>query len=305
MVNLPAPFSNCGATFWIKREDCNSGLAFGGNKVRKLEYVIPDALQHGADTLVTTGGLQSNHMRQTAAAAARYGLKVIVLTPHDVVPSEDSEYRKLGNIQVTDLISVEYFAGATEKQAIDELRAQGRKRYYIPPGASTNPFEQEKAMGIYFDTIIMPCASGSTLGGAIAGLKAIEKRGPAEPRKTRRLIGVMAKTEPVIELRDTVLKIARTAAEKIGLLADDIAESDILLDDRFHGGAYGHLDAYTAKCIKQLATLEGIIMGPVYTGKTLAGMIGMASNEEFSKTSNILLVHTGGQTALSAYPTLR
>ena len=125
--------------FYVKREDCNSGLAFGGNKLRKLEYVIGDALAQGVDTLVTTGGVQSNHMRQTTAAANKHGLKT-VLTPRDAVSNDSHEYRCLGNVQLNQILGATVLpVGTTEEEAMEYVRKQGGKPYWIPSGASTHP----------------------------------------------------------------------------------------------------------------------------------------------------------------------
>ncbi|KAJ4207491.1 hypothetical protein NW767_002742 [Fusarium falciforme] len=323
MVNLPSPFSDiprvklmfdrpvdieplsrltesldCGARVWILREDRNSGLAFGGNKVRKLEYVLADALAQGADTLVTTGGIQSNHMCQTSAAAARLGLQV-ALYPKDSVASNDAEYKYAGNVQANGIFGAETFPiGTKEETVIKILKERGRSPYSIPTGASTHPLgglgfarwafellEQETKLGVTFDVIISATGSCSTLGGM------------------KRLLGFSILNPSEQEVVDLVLTIAKTAASKIGLSPDDIAKDDFEIDASYLGGAYGNLDERTSDGIKELARLEGILTDPVYTGKALTGLLHTARTGAF-KDKNVLLCHTGGQAALAAYPRL-
>lgn len=305
------------STFWIKREDCNSGLAFGGNKVRKLEYVLPDALAAGADTIVTTGGLQSNHMRQTAAAASRLGLKV-VLRPMNAVPSNDAEYQYLGNLQLDHMMNAEILPTDTKQEdAMDHVKQSGGTPYWIPAGASTNPFgglgfarwvfellKQEEELGVTFDTIIVPTASGSTLAGIIAGFKLAQKNDYVTNDK-RRVIGIQAMTQSREEITKLLLRIAHETGQKLGLDDDEITANDFEVDANFNAGRYGVLDAKTSEGIKELARLEGILTDPVYTGKALAGMLHKARAGEFSGSKNVLFCHTGGQSALSAYPSLK
>lgn len=315
---LSPPASNSKAAktqIWIKREDSNSGLAFGGNKIRKLEYVLPDAISKGATVLVTTGGLQSNHMRQVAAAAARCGLKTH-LVPLDRVNPAAPEYRSLGNIQITHLLSAVHAPDDSEKDdVIKTLQEQGEIPYWISSGASTHPLgglgyarfafelaQQEREIGVFFDTIIIPCNSGSTLGGMIAGFKLLSK---SEGSKPRRLIGVDTAAGPPGESKSGVFAIAKTTATKIGLQGSDINEGDVLIDERWNAGKYGFMDDRTEEALKLMASLEGVLVDPVYTGKALAGLIGKARLGEFEDSRNVLFVHTGGVPVLSAYPNLR
>lgn len=352
--------------FYIKREDYNSGIAFGGNKLRKLEYVVGDALAQGADTLVTTGGVQSNHMRQTTAAANKHGLKT-VLAPRDAVPNDSNEYRSLGNVQLSQILGATLLpVGTAEHEAMEYVRNQGGKPYWIPSGASQHPlgglgyaqckficscqvyncsiesvpvpitedvltycycknhadhrmcpgaFEviaQEKELGIIFDTILVSCASGSTLGGMVAGFRLAEKTSRnAQPSQTasepikRRLIGIQAMTQEKEEITQSVLEIAIKAGSLIGLEPGDITGEEFEIDGRFNAGQYGRLDQKTSDAIKELATLEGIVTDPVYTGKALAAMLHRVRSDEFTTSQRILFVHTGGQSALSAYPELK
>ncbi|KAF5703099.1 putative ACC deaminase [Fusarium globosum] len=304
-----------GANLWIAREDRNSGLAFAGNKVRKLEYVLADALAQGADTLVTTGGLQSNHMCQTSAAAARLGLKV-ALYPANRVASEDAEYKYLGNIQANSILGAETFTPDTsEETVIQILKDRGQKPYSIPAGASTHPLgglgyarwafellEQEAKLGVTFDVIALVAGSCSTLGGILAGLKLAQKHGITGSKK--HLVGfsvLYPKKEDVVE---KVLSIAKNAASKIGVSPDEITEDDFEIDASFIGEGYGQVNESTSDGIKELARTEGILTDPVYTGKAFNGLLHTAKNGGL-KDKNVLFIHTGGQAVLGAYPQLR
>lgn len=305
-----------GASFWMKREDCNSGLAFGGNKVRKLEYVLADAIAQGADTLVTTGGIQSNHMRQTAAAASRLGLQV-ALYPRDVVQAKPAEYDYLGNVQLGSILGAEIFpVGASEESVITALRSRGRVPYSIPMGASKHPLgglgfarwafellEQEKQLGVVFDIVVAAVGSGSTLGGMVAGFKLAQRLG--RDNATKRLLGFSIVGQPnATSMTQLVLDIARTTALAIGLSPDEISEEDFEIDASFAGEGYGILDQRTVEGVKELAHVEGILTDPVYTGKAFTGLLHRARAGDFAG-KKVLFCHTGGQVALSAYPQLK
>ncbi|MEV7045275.1 1-aminocyclopropane-1-carboxylate deaminase [Amycolatopsis sp. NPDC051061] len=297
-----------GAKVWAKREDVNSGLAFGGNKTRKLEYLVADALAQGADTLVSIGGVQSNHTRQVAAAAARAGLKA-VLVQESWVDWHDPLYDKVGNIQLSRILGadvrlVEAGFGIGFKQAwedaVAEIEAGGGKPYAIPAGASDHRLgglgfanwiveleAQEAELGVFFDTVIVCSVTGSTQGGMVAGTALGKKR---------RILGIDASAKPA-ETREQVTRIARTTAELIG--AGEIA--DVELDDRYHAGIYGIPDKSTVDAIKTCARLEGMITDPVYEGKSMAGLIDLVGRGEIGKDSNVLYAHLGGQPALNGY----
>ncbi|KAE8443247.1 hypothetical protein EG329_002035 [Mollisiaceae sp. DMI_Dod_QoI] len=306
--------------YWIKREDSNSGLAFGGNKVRKLEYVLHDALKNGATTLVTTGGLQSNHMRQVAAVAAKYGLKAQLL-PNDRVSPVAPEYKSLGNIQITHLLSADHSPYDSDvEKVMATLTEKGEKPYWIPSGASLHPlgglgyarfaFEvasQENEMGVFFDTIVLPVGSGGTLAGVIAGFKLLEKwnaNSGEEEQRERKIIGIDVSAKPISESKAQVLKIARDTGKLIGLQEIDIEEQDVAIDDRWNGGKYGFVNEETKEAVKMLASIEGILIDLVYTGKAMAGLIGSARKGELEGRGNVLFLHTGGVPVLSAYPEL-
>ncbi|KAK0469033.1 tryptophan synthase beta subunit-like PLP-dependent enzyme [Desarmillaria tabescens] len=303
---------------WAKRDDCNSGLAFGGNKMRKLEYLLAEALAKGADTLVSIGGVQSNHTRQVAAVAAKYGLKAKLVQEH-WVDWEDVVYDKVGNLQLSRLMGAEPRLDPstfgiehkpTAASLTAEVEAEGGKPYYIPAGASDHPlgglgfarwaFEvaaQEKELGVFFDTIIVCAVTGSTFAGMIAGFKLLAKLDPSSP--PRRVIGIDASAKPA-ETKAQVLRIAKNTSVKIGLSEADITEADVILDERYHAGSYGIPDKQTIEAIKYGARMDAFITDPVYEGKSLAGMVDMIKKGEI-KGGNVLYAHLGGQLALNAY----
>ncbi len=308
-----------GATIWAKREDCNSPLAFGGNKTRKLEYLVADALAQGCDTLVSIGGVQSNHTRQVAAAAAVAGLKC-VLVQESWVDWPDVTYDRVGNILLSRLMGADvrlvkagFGIGFKEswEQALAEIEAGGGKPYAIPAGASDHPLgglgfagwvreveAQERELGVFFDTVIVCSVTGSTQAGMIAGFAAEDP----EPSRPRRVIGVDASAKPVETLAQ-VARIARFTAKAIGL-ERDLRDDEIVLDDRYHGGTYGIPDASTLDAMRLAARLEAMITDPVYEGKSMAGLIDLVSRAEIDRSSTVLYAHLGGQPAINAYASL-
>jgi len=305
-----------GADLWAKRDDCNSGLAFGGNKTRKLEYLVPDALARGCDTLVSIGGVQSNHTRQVAAVAARLGLGC-VLIQESWVDWPDPVYDKVGNILLSRLLGADVrlvragfgieFKESWE-QAIEEIEAAGGKPYPIPAGASDHRLgglgfanwareveSQERDLGVFFDTIIVCSVTGSTQAGMIAGFAASNGERP------RRVIGIDASAKPKVTW-DQVGRIARATAELIGVR--ELSDDEIVLDDRYHGGIYGIPDEQTLDAMRLAARTEGMITDPVYEGKSMAGMIDLVTTGEIPRSSTVLYAHLGGQPALSAYSAL-
>lgn len=303
---------------YAKREDCNSAIAYGGNKTRKLEYLLPEALAQGCDTLISIGGFQSNHTRQVAGAAAKIGLKA-KLVQEKWVDWTDVGYDKVGNIQLSRLMNADVRLdpsgfGIEHKQTLqnlkDEVVQSGGKPYYIPAGASDHPFgglgfarwayevrHQELQLGVFFDTIIVCAVTGSTFAGMIAGFKALEK---LDGCPARRIIGIDASAKPK-ETFAQVLRIARQTGTKIGLTESDISEADVVLDERYHAGIYGIPDEQTIEAIKFGARTEGFITDPVYEGKSLAGMMDMIKKGEIEDGSTVLYAHLGGQLALNAY----
>ena len=304
-----------GAALWAKRDDCNSGLAYGGNKTRKLEYLVADALAEGCDTLVSIGGVQSNHTRQVAAVAARTGMGC-VLVQESWVDWPDVTYDRVGNIQLSRIMGADvrlvkagFSIGFKEswERALADVEAAGRKPYAIPAGASDHrlgglgfvnwAFEveaQERELGVFFDTIVVCSVTGSTQAGMIAGFAGQERE--------RRVIGIDGSAKPA-ETRDQVARIARNTAGLIGL-GRDLREDEVILDDRYHAGTYGIPDERTLEAIRLAGRMEGMITDPVYEGKSMAGMIDLVSGGEIDRGSNVLYAHLGGQPALNGYAAL-
>jgi 1-aminocyclopropane-1-carboxylate deaminase len=297
---------------YAKREDCNSGLAFGGNKTRKLEYLIPDALSQGCDTLVSIGGIQSNQTRQVAAVAAHLGLRC-VLVQENWVNYYDAVYDRVGNIQMSRimgadvrLVSDGFDIGFRKswQEAIDDVRKIGGKPYPIPAGCSDHPLgglgfvgfaeevrRQETELGFKFDYIVVCSVTGSTQAGMVAGF--------AADGRSRSVIGIDASAKPV-QTREQILRIARNTAERIEL-GKDIAEGDVVLETGYGGPEYGLPSEGTLEAIRLCARQEGMLTDPVYEGKSMHGMIDLVQRGYFPGGSNVLYAHLGGVPALSAY----
>ncbi|MFZ1285205.1 MAG: 1-aminocyclopropane-1-carboxylate deaminase [Propionicimonas sp.] len=305
-----------GAQVWAKREDVNSGLAFGGNKVRKLEYIVPDVLASGADTLVSIGGYQSNHTRQVAAVAAHLGLKCRLVQEH-WVPWEDPVNDKVGNILLSRMMGADarldpagFDIGIRDswKDALAEVEAGGGRPYAIPAGASEHPlgglgfanwaFEvatQEQQLGVRFDTIIVCTVTGSTHAGMIAGFAALEELTGVQ----RRVLGIDA-SATLQQTRDQVGRIARHTAALIEL-GRDLRDDEITVLDGWAGDTYGIPVESTMEAIRLGAQLEAMITDPVYEGKSLAGLIDLVTSGEIAADSHVLYAHLGGQPAINAY----
>ena len=304
-----------GARIWAKRDDCNSGLAFGGNKIRKLEYLVADAIAQGCDTLVSIGGVQSNHTRQVAAAAARVGMRC-VLIQESWVDWPDAVYDRVGNILLSRILGADvrlvqagFGIGFKEswEQALAEIEAAGGRPYAIPAGASDHRLgglgfarwageveHQERELGVFFDTVIVCSVTGSTQAGMIAGFAAQDR--------PRRVVGIDASAKAK-ETLEQVTRIARRTAELIGI-GRDLRDEEIILDDRYHAGTYGIPDERTLEAIRLAARLEGMLTDPVYEGKSMAGLIDLVSRAEIERSSTVLYAHLGGQPALNGYSAL-
>ena len=304
-----------GAAIWAKREDCNSGLAYGGNKTRKLEYLVPDALAQGATHLVSIGGVQSNHTRQVAAVAARLGLKAR-LVQESWVDWPDVVNDRVGNILLSrimgadvELVEAGFGIGikSSWEQALDDVRAAGGVPYPIPAGASDHPLgglgfanwayevqQQERELGVFFDTIIVCAVTGSTHAGMIAGF--------AGQDRPRRVLGIDASAK-IGETRAQVTKIAQDTAERIGL-GRPLRDDEITLLEGWAGDYYGIPVQSTLDAIRLTGRLEGMIIDPVYEGKSMAGLIDLVRTGEIGKDSTVLYAHLGGQPALNAYSAL-
>lgn len=308
-----------GAQIWAKREDVNSGLAFGGNKTRKLEYIVPDILESGADTLVSIGGYQSNHTRQVAAVAAHLGLKAR-LVQEKWVDWDDPVNDKVGNIELSRIMGADVRldpAGfdigirSSWENALAEVQESGGKPYPIPAGASEHKYgglgfanwayevaQQEKELGVFFDTIVVCTVTGSTHAGMIAGFAALEEAGG----RPRRILGIDA-SATLQKTRDQVARIARNTAELIGL-GRDIVEEDVTVLEGWAGDRYGIPVESTVEAIRTTGRLEGVILDPVYEGKSMAGLIDLVREREIPAESNVLYAHLGGQLALNAYSSI-
>lgn len=298
---------------WAKREDCNSGIAYGGNKVRKLEYLVAEALDQGCDTLVSVGGIQSNHTRQVTGVARHLGLGAVTVQ-EGWVDWPDMNYDKVGNIQLTRIMGGDiridpagFDIGTRDswEQALESVEAAGGKPYAIPAGASDHPLgglgfanwavevaTQEAEHDLFFDHVIVCTVTGSTHAGMIAGFA-------LEDRDDRTIIGIDA-SATLDKTIDQVTRIARDTAAKIGLdrhLRDD----EITVVGGYQGPAYGIPDEQTIDAIHMVARTEGMLTDPVYEGKSMAGLIGMVRSGEIPAGSSILYAHLGGQPALPAY----
>src|SRR2546429_5097164 len=297
---------------WAKREDCNSGLAYGGNKTRKLEYLAADALAQGCDTLVSIGGVQSNHTRQVAAVAARLGLRCVLVQEH-WVEWPDAVYDKVGNILLSRIMGADVRLvdsgfdisfRPSWQEALDSVVDTGGKPYAIPAGASDHALgglgfarwaqevaEQEAALGRFFDTIVVCSVTGSTQAGMIAGFAA-----QARPRT---VLGIDA-SATVEQTWNQIARIARRTAEAIAL-GRELADDEIVLLDEWHAGTYGIPDAKTIDAIRLCARLEGMLTDPVYEGKSMAALIDLVRSGRIEPGSKVLYAHLGGQPALNAY----
>jgi 1-aminocyclopropane-1-carboxylate deaminase len=297
---------------WAKREDCNSGLALGGNKLRKLEYIVPDALASGADTLVSIGGVQSNHTRMVAAVAAKIGMKCR-LVQESWVPHEDAVYDRVGNILLTRLMGADsrvvddgFDIGirSSWEEAMQDVRDQGGKPYGIPAGASVHKFgglgfvgfaeevrEQEAGLGFSFDYIVVCVVTGSTQAGMVVGFK--------PDGRASKVIGIDA-SGTIEQTRAQVTRIARDTAELIKL-GQEVSDDDIVINPDYAYPAYGVPSHETNEAIRLAARTEAMITDPVYEGKSMQGMIDLVQKGFFPNGSKVLYAHLGGAPALNGY----
>lgn len=297
---------------YAKREDCNSGLAFGGNKTRKMEYLIPEALAQGCDTLVSIGGIQSNQTRQVAAVAAHLGMKCI-LVQENWVNYSDTVYDRVGNIELSRIMGADvrldaagFDIGIREswKQAMEEAAQNGGKPFPIPAGCSEHPYgglgfvgfaeevrQQEQELGFKFDYIVVCSVTGSTQAGMVVGF--------AADGRSRNVIGIDASAKAA-QTKAQILRIAQNTANLVEL-GREITEEDVVLDTRYGGPEYGLPSEGTLEAIRLCARTEGVLTDPVYEGKSMHGLIDMVRNGEFPDGSKVLYAHLGGAPALSAY----
>lgn len=288
-----------GPELWVKRDD-QTGLAGGGNKTRKLEFLVADALRQGADTLVTGGAAQSNHVRQTAAAAAKLGLRChLVLKGSPTAPHQ-------GNLLLDQLLGAEIHWTQQElPQALatitQSLQAQGHRAYLIPYGGSNGlgvcgyaaawlELEaQMAALGLAFDAVIVASSSGGTQSGLALGAQACGYRG--------RLIGISI-AERAEALRSTLRALVEEAQAMLGL---PIGAPAFEVDDSWLGAGYGIPAAEELATLREVARTEGLLVDPVYTGRALTGLRGLIARGELRRGQRVLFWHTGGVPALFAY----
>lgn len=293
---------------WIKRDDC-TGFAGGGNKARKLEYLVADALESGANMLVTMGAIQSNHARQTAAAAARHGLGCLLLLS-DLVANRGDAYRTNGNWLLDKVFGAEIrvLASSEDSSAIAAetmagLTAQGRRPYFIPVGGSNalgslayrdallELAAQAKDEGCCIDHIVLPTGSGGTHAGILAGVE--------EAGLPCRVHGISV-SRSAEQARAIVSGLVEEIFALEGRQRETMAVLDI--DDSQVGPGYGQPTAAMTEAVELVARTEGILLDPVYTGKAMAGLLSLVTNGAVARGETIVFWHTGGAPGLFAYP---
>jgi D-cysteine desulfhydrase family pyridoxal phosphate-dependent enzyme len=287
-----------GPRLLIKRDDALT-FAFGGNKVRKMQLVAGEALRAGADTLITAGGVQSNHARVTAAAAAKLGLRCILVV-NGAPPESATANALLDRLLGAEIRYVSDRAARTAAMdaAADDERARGRRPYLIPIGAST-PLgaaafvdavaELQGQLPSPPDIIVHATSSGGTQAGLVAGCRI--------HRLPTRVIGISA-DEPSATLAAEIRRIMDGLPDLLGANVDDLAGADIVVDDRFVGGGYGVPTDDSRGAIELLARTEAIFLDPTYTAKAMAGLIARVRSREFTDDQTVLFWHTGGQVGL-------
>jgi L-cysteate sulfo-lyase len=297
-----------GPNLYIKRDDC-TGLGTGGNKTRKLEFLMADALKQQADTIITQGATQSNHARQTVAIAAKMGMQCEILL-EDRTGSKDESYKQSGNVFLDHL----YGAHVTERpggtdmaaamnEVAEELRAKGRKPYIIPGGGS-NPIgalgyvvcalelvDQFNNLGLNVDCLVHATGSAGTQAGLVAGFEGTRSQIPVLG------IGVRAPKEAQ---ETNVFNLAVKTAELLGV-PGSVKRESVMANCDYVGGGYGVPTAGMVEAVTMLARLEGILLDPVYSGKGMAGLIDLCRKGHFRKGQNVVFLHTGGAVALYGY----
>jgi len=299
-----------GPKLWIKRDDC-TGLSTGGNKTRKLEYLMADARAQGADTVITQGATQSNHARQTAAAAAKLGMACHILL-EDRTGYTDAAYTRSANVMLDKLhgAQVSRRPGGADMQAemealAAELRKSGRRPYVIPGGGS-NPVgalgyvgaalelvAQAAEMGLRIDHVVHATGSAGTQAGLVAGLVGLNSGIPVLG------IGVRAPRE---KQEANVLALAQRTADHLGLPKDTVRAEHVRANCDYVGQGYGIPTQGMVEAVKLLAEKEGILLDPVYSGKGMAGLIDLISKGHFKPEENVVFIHTGGAVGLFGYP---
>jgi D-cysteine desulfhydrase family pyridoxal phosphate-dependent enzyme len=287
-----------GARLLIKRDD-QTGLAFGGNKTRKLEFLVAEAREQGAKTLISGGALQSNHCRQTAAAAARFGFKCIL------VLTGDKPQQASGNLLLDQLFGAQivYVADRKDRDRIlqetfDRATKEGTKPYLVPYGGSnaTGALGYEFAMkelmdqNVVADWIVFATSSGGTHAGLLLGQRIFGFSG--------KILGISV-DEPAEWLKSEVSKLASATSEKVGERIE-FTPADVLVNADYCGAGYGVVTEREREAIHMFASCEGLLLDPVYTGRAAAGMIDLIRTGFFKANETVLFLHTGGQPALFA-----
>ncbi len=289
-----------GPRLWVKRDD-QTGLAFGGNKTRKLEYVLAEAQANGAKTLVTIGSVQSNHCRQTAALAARYGLECILVLSDDGGLSLEELG---GNRFLDDLFGAEIVRtthderDAVLQQTFNQAWTEGRRPYLIPMGASmpigavayAMAFAEFLVQDTPVDWIVFPSSSAGTQAGLVVGARKAGWPG--------KVLGISV-DHPAETLRGMVASLATQTADRMDLKYGFLPD-DILVNDEYLGAGYAKMDEPEIEAIRLFARTEGLVLDPVYTGRAAAGLIGLIRQGYFNPHERILFWHTGGTPALFA-----
>ncbi len=297
-----------GPQIWMKRDDL-TGMGLGGNKVRKLEFLAGDALAKGANHLVTQGAVQSNHVRQTAAVAAKLGLKCTAVLEHRV-ETNDSAYLNSGNVLLDRLmgIQIEYRPGGADMQsAIEEvgarLESEGAKPYLIPGGGSNQvgalgyaavAFElvqQANEIGLRIDRLVHATGSAGTQAGLVAGLHAMSS--------PIRVLGIGVRN-PKDKQEANVLKLARATAAYMGV-DRELPDAAVEANCDYVGTGYGHPTPGMVEAVQMVARTEGIFLDPVYSGKGMAGLIDLVRKGDFKAGENVVFLHTGGAVGLFGY----
>ncbi len=300
-----------GPTLYIKRDDC-TGLATGGNKTRKLEFLIGQALQQGADTIITQGAVQSNHARQTAAAAAKFGLNCKILLERRV-PNVALDYEQTGNVLLDRMFGaeLEWWPAGEDMNAIgrdvtEKVREEGGMPYFIPGGGSNKVgalgyvncaielLQQADEQGLRIDTVVTSTGSAGTQAGLVVGLE--------DGNSGIKVYGVSARL-PRDKQEELVYNLAVETAAYVGMKGE-ISRESVVANSDYVGPGYGQPTPEMVEAVNLLARTEGILLDPVYSGKAMAGLIGEIRKGTFSKDDNIVFVHTGGTPALFAYEAL-
>jgi L-cysteate sulfo-lyase len=297
-----------GPNLWVKRDDC-TGLASGGNKTRKLEYLMAEALQLGADTVITQGATQSNHARQTVAIAAKLGMQSHLILEDRTGYTVD-DYKHSGNVFLDHL----YGAGVTEvpantdmnaamAQLADRLREQGRKPYVIPGGGSTplgalgyvtcalELMDQANDQGLAIDSLVHATGSAGTQAGLVVGLYGARSQIP--------VLGIGVRAAQAAQ-ENRVYELACQTADLLGV-PGSVQRDDVVANCDYVGPGYGLPTPGMIEAVTMLARLEGLLLDPVYSGKGMAGLIDLIRKGHFKKGQNVVFLHTGGSVALYGY----